>query len=171
MKQLIFLVLVLMFSNFIHAENWKLSKHIEVTPPEGLDITFQINEAYDPDEKIIMGWTGDELNYMMMADYQPGGHKANEYWKGLLSETKKQSDNNKLAVVHKGEFLNNNDYQITFKILAYLLDGNPTFNVVYLIKNGEHAYYVMAIPVDEEQLQGTWEKTTGIMQTALLTKE
>lgn len=170
MKGYCLLIAVLLFSKSIFAENWKLDKYIEVTPPEGLDITFQIYEDFDPTQKVIMGWTGEELNYVMTTDHQPGGLKTKKYWRGLLSESKKQSDNNKLAVIHEGEFSNQHGYDITFKIFTLMLDGEPQFHVYYLIKDDVNAYYVMAIPVDQENLQGAWEKSTQIMHSAKLIK-
>ena len=89
MKKYLFILAFILIAQIASAETYKIGKYIEVTPPKGIDVTFQIFEAFDPKEKVLMGWNGEELEYMFVTEKDPGGYKESSYWKGLEKEQKR----------------------------------------------------------------------------------
>jgi len=145
---------------------WQLGKYITVAP-KGLDVTFQLLEEYDPEQKLVMGWNGEESLFTMIVDEQPGGEKVELYWKGILKEMKKASA---IDVAHEGSFKSNSGLEITYKVIALSIDGQPTLQIYYLIKNDKIAYWAIAHVSNLETVNEAYQQSARVLKTVQLTK-
>lgn len=169
MKKYILLLLIL-FAQVATAETWKLDKYIQVSPPDGADVTFQIFEAYDPKEKILMGWNGDNLEYMFVVDEQPGGKKDSIYWKGLERELKNGSDNKRLKILSKGKYSTNSGLEVNYKIYSWVSEGESYVQMANLVKNKKIAYWVLVSPTENDKIKVVERKAIQILKTSELPK-
>lgn len=123
----------------------QLNDRLFVSLPDNLDLTFQIFSDYSTTEEVVCGWSGDELQYALIADDQPGGMEHEEYWSGLLDELKKDCENGMFKIVASGDYKNSNDYLITYKALKTKVDGDEINQLLHLIVVDTVAYWVTAI--------------------------
>lgn len=170
MKKYLFALPLLLVSSLSLAETWNIGRYLSVSPPEDMDLTYQIFEDYDPKEKIVMGWTGEDLNYLLVVDEAPGGSKTSLYWKGLGQELKNGSDDKKIKTLKKGEYTSNKGVAITYRIYSWLGDGETNIQIYSLIKNKKIAYWVIASPTDNDKYVNVSDDTIKIMSTAILLK-
>ena len=52
MRKYVFILAFMLIAQVASAETYQIGKYLQVSPPKGIDVTFQIFEAYDPKEKI-----------------------------------------------------------------------------------------------------------------------
>ena len=147
-------------------DEWQLGKFITVAP-KGLDVTFQLLEEYDPNQKLVMGWNGEESLFTMVVDEQPGGEKVELYWKGILQEMKKTSA---IDVAHEGNFTSNSGLEITYKVIALNIDGQPVLQIYYLVRNDKIAYWAIAHVSDIETVNAAYQQSARVLKTVRLTK-
>ena len=154
----------------VTAETWNLDKYIQVSPPDGADVTFQIFEAYDPKEKILMGWNGYDLEYMFVVDRQPGGKKDSIYWNGLERELKNSSDNKRLKTLSKGKYKTNSGLAVNYKIYSWATEGESYIQMANLIKNKNIAYWVLVSPTENDRYKDVEKKAIHILKTSRLSR-
>jgi len=169
MKKIMVIILFLI-SLKLSAEEWELGNFISVTPTKGTDVTFQILDDFDPKQRVLLGWDGDEQLYAMAIDEQPGGLDTKKYWKGLLREIEKDADGQKLDVAHEGEFKSNDGLTITYKVITSKSDGEILVQIIYLIKNSKIAYWAMVIGVDVTRVNEAYQQSASVLKTVKLTK-
>ena len=157
MKKYILLLLIFI-AQVATAETWKLDKYIQVSPPDGADVTFQIFEAYDPKEKILMGWNGDNLEYMFVVDEQPAG------------KLKNGSDNKRLKILSKGKYSTNSGLEVNYKIYSWVSEGESYVQMANLVKNKKIAYWVLVSPTENDKIKVVEKKAIQLLKTSELSK-
>ena len=148
MKTLL-IITALVFSASVWSEPWRIGKALDVDP-SGIDVTFQIFPDYDPVEKLVHGWKGEELHYLILVDQQPGGKKSKKYWKGMLKELKKWADDRKLTVLSEGVYSGASINEISFKVLSWVREGDVTTQMYNLVVGKKTSYWVIATPFSED---------------------
>ena len=164
------LVALLFMTQVATAETFKIARYIQVSPPDNADVTFQIFEAYDPKEKILMGWNGDNLQYMFVVDEQPGGKKDSVYWKGMESELKNSSDNKRLNILSKGKYSTGSGLKASYRIYSWVSEGESYVQMANLIKNKNVAYWVLVSPTENDKIKVVEKKAIQILKTTELSK-
>ena len=170
MKKIIAVTLILLFTSIARAEGWKLGQFISVKPPADLDLTFQVMEAYDPNEEILVGWIGEELDFLMVVDEQPGGLDNKAYWRGLENEYKKITDDGKLNVLKEGQYETDLGVPVSYKVFLWVSDGERNLQIIHLVKNQQIAYWVMLSPQSIERADLNLESSIKVLKTAQLFK-
>ncbi len=170
MKNYLFVIFAVFCSSVLSAETWKIGNHISVSPPEDMDLTFQILEEYDENEKVLMGWDDEELAYLISLDEQPGGIKNSKYWEGIERELKNNSENKKLTILNEGSYLSDKEMEITYKIFSWQEEGEIVVFMHNLIKNDKVAYWVMVYIVDNKKIHDVANKSIQILKTVELLK-
>ena len=164
------LVALLFMTQVATAETFKIARYLQVSPPDSADVTFQIFEAYDPKEKILMGWNGDNLQYMFVVDEQPGGKNDSIYWKGLESELKNSSDNKRLKILSKGKYSTGSGLNVGYRIYSWISEGETYIQMANLIKNKNIAYWVLVSPTENDTIKVVEKKAIQILKTTELSK-
>ena len=170
MRKYVFTLAFMLIAQVASAETYQIGKYLQVSPPKGVDVTFQIFEAYDPKEKILMGWNGEDLEYMFVVDKDPGGKKDSLYWKGLERELKKDADNKKLKIVSEGKYTTNSGVRASYKIYSWVSDGEEYVQMANLIKNKKIAHWVLVSPTENKNINTVAKKAIQILKTSKLTK-
>ena len=162
----IFIIFVLFFSSSAFSESWNIGKSLKVKPLN-LDVTFQVFPDYDPEEKLIHGWKGEELHYLILVDQQPGGKKIEKYWKGMLKELKKDSDNRKVKTLSEGVYSDASNNDISYKLLSWLSEGDTIVQMYNLVVGKENSYWVIATPFSDE-FDYMINQTKALLATSLI---
>ena len=170
MKKYVFILAFMLIAQVASAETYKIGKYIEVTPPKGVDVTFQIFEAFDPKEKVLMGWNGEELEYLFVTEKDPAGYKESSYWKGIEKELKKGTDNKKVKIVSEGKYKTDSGVKARYKIYSWVSDGEESVQMANLIKNKKIAQWVLVTPIDNSKINAVAKKAIKILKTSKLTK-
>ncbi len=165
MRVLLF-VIVFMFSGSLFAETWRIGKTIEVSS-SNLDVTFQVFPDFDPNEELVHGWKGEDLQYLVLVDQQPGGLEANKYWKGMLKEIKNDADNKKVTIISEGTISGASNNEISYKLLRWLSEGDEMTTMYYLVAGQKYTYWVSAISFTNE-ITYMEEQTKTLLKSALL---
>ncbi|MBB1326297.1 hypothetical protein H5089_12440 [Pseudoalteromonas sp. SR45-1] len=147
--KILLIITALVFSVSAWSESWKIGKTLEVDP-SGIDVTFQVFPDYDPVEKLVHGWKGEELRYLILVDQQPGGKKSKKYWEGMLKELKKGADDRKLTVLSEGVYSGASNNEISFKVLSWISEGDITTQMYNLVVGKRISYWVIASPFSED---------------------
>jgi len=147
--KVLLVIIALGFAPTAWSEIWKIGETLEVNPSQ-LDVTFQVLPDYDPVEKLVHGWRGDELHYLILVDQQPGGKKPEKYWKGMLKELKRGADNRKIKVISEGVYSGASVHEISYKLLTWVSEGEPTTQMYNLVVGNKRSYWVIATPFSED---------------------
>ena len=83
LKRILLIIGVLLSGHTLAQDTWTLAKGLTVVPPADLDLTFQVIEDYDPNQKLLVGWQGEDLLYAFAIDKQPGGLPTKTYFSGV----------------------------------------------------------------------------------------
>ena len=147
---------------------YQLATYLEVSVSPTMDVTFQLFEGFSDDEKILVGWSGEQLNYAVTVTEQPGGFSMKKHFKGLRKAAKRESSNGKLSDVYKGEVNNVFGFATEFRVYATMMDGDPTIQIIYVISNKTLAYHVVVYVPDTDLTKKVLSETVSIMETARL---
>ncbi|MEM7283102.1 MAG: hypothetical protein AAF438_15905, partial [Pseudomonadota bacterium] len=154
----------------IEGLGWFVADFLAVQPPADEDLTFQILEGYDPDNTILIGWTGEDLDFVWDVVEEQTGHKNKALWKHFQAGMKTETDGGKLKTKDKGKITTNSDLSIEYRVFTWKLEGESYGQMINLI-NGEHAtYWVMAQPVGVNELESTTQRSLKILKSAVLLK-
>ena len=145
----LFILTFFVFSASVWSEPWMIGKTLEVNPSE-MDVTFQIFPDYDPAEKLVHGWKGEELYYLILVDQQPGGEKSQKYWSGILEEIKSGADDRKVAVLSEGVYSGASNKEISYKLLSWVSEGDTTTQMYNLVVGKKTSYWVIATPFSDD---------------------
>jgi len=126
-------------------KNIKIKENLFIDLPDHLDLTFQILSDYSEEEKVLCGWNGDDLQYALIVDDQPGGIDHDVYWNGLLEELYKDSDTGTVNTIASGDYKNSNAHRITYKALKTISDDEEVNHLFYLIVGETIAYWIITI--------------------------
>lgn len=166
MKWLFGLALVFLCSAHVHAIEWKIGKHVTVSPSDDMDVTFQIFEEFDPNEEVLLGWNGDVLEYMMTVDEQPSGYSSEQYWQGLIREYQAMVPEQNLTISQAQNFTNDYHGHSTFKVLSWQEDGEEYTQLIGLVLGQKYAYWFIVQPWMESGLDEVKHETLRLMQSA-----
>jgi CDP-glycerol glycerophosphotransferase (TagB/SpsB family) len=132
-----------------------------------LDVTFQVFPDFDPDENLVHGWKGDDLHFLLLVDEQPGGHKTDKYWRGMLEEIRNGSDDKSVTVLSEGAYSGASAKQISYKLLSWVSDGDTTIQMYNLINGKRRSYWVISTPFSED-LDYMLEETKKLLASSTL---
>ncbi|MEM1263709.1 MAG: hypothetical protein AAGH76_15020 [Pseudomonadota bacterium] len=127
-----------------NAQEWQIADNLVVTATSAVDATFQVYPDFDPNEPLLHGWRGEDLEYLVVVDKQPGGQKERLYWDGVLDELKAQSDDGNVTVLAEGSYANAAGTTMTYKLLEWQDEQEPTIQALHLVVGKRDAFWLMA---------------------------
>ncbi len=130
-----------------YAEEWRVADHPTFTPPTNLDVTFQVLPEVDPNRKLVLGWKGHELCYLIRVKNQPGHVTQQQYWE-LFMNTMKERCNDQVSILYEGEYKTLNGKDVTHKTIEYTCDGEKATQVYSLLIVSRAAYLVIGTSTD-----------------------
>ena len=148
----------------------KLEKHLKVSLPESLDVTFQLFPEFSEEQEIICGWNDEDISYLLTADDQPGGREHQYYWSSMENALRISSSDNKIKILKSGEYQTNSNEKITFKIYKRKQMGDEEIQIQHLISNDFIAYWVLALIVDVGDIFKVNSEIVEILKTAEIIK-
>ncbi len=166
MKKMIVGVVVCLLSMQAFSEDWNLTRQLMVSPSGDMDVTFQVIEGFDPDEKLLVGWVGEDMDYAFVVDEQPGGQKEGKHWKGIEKELMSSADSKKLEVLNEGQYTTDLGLPVNYKIYSWLDGGEEYTQVFHLLKTEKVAYWVVVNPLDNARLMSILDDSIKILKTA-----
>jgi hypothetical protein len=137
------------------AEPYVMAQGLAIDIGEEIDLTYQVVESYDENEKVLAGWKGDGLQYFITLEKLPDGlQNGRDYFTALLRDLRalswiatEKTPEGKTRVTHVEL---NSDLNFAGHTI---LDGKraSTFSGVWSLSGKELSWeYLYSVPVMKE---------------------
>jgi hypothetical protein len=163
------LLLTLLFAGSIQAESFALPSGLSLEPDSSLDLTYQVIPAYDETEKVVAGWSGDELLYFLTSEKLPSGWlDPSKYFAGLIRDLRDAG----LAVDvgRRGEFEAQSGLGGTFMEITHssAAQAPATIQVAHFLTDGKVAFIAFATLVEQTGADRMLKETTSLLGSAAI---
>ena len=166
----IFLFVLFSISPFIaNCEEWEISESLFVSPPDSLDVTFQVIEGIDPNASYVYGWKGEDLSYLVMTEMQPSILPFEEYWNNLINGMRIDPEISDIENSDTHSFETQKSQNASCQKFKYQLDGDSTLQYICIVIGDKLAYYVIGSSVDGD-MNYLSDSLKTLMATAFIAK-
>jgi hypothetical protein len=151
------------------AQSLVLPGGIAVDPAPPLDLTFQVVPSYDPDEKVLAGWAGDKLLYLVtMERLPPGWINPDKYFQGLVSDLRASGRN--VEAARSGKYKGSSTLSGQFLELRHksVSQAAGVSQAAHFLTDGKVAFIAFATLMDKSAEDRMLEETTLLFKSAFL---
>lgn len=140
---------------------------LSIDPPEDLDLTYQIIPAYDEKEKVVAGWNGEDLQYIIPVERLPPGHTdAQTYLVALARDLRKAWSD--LDIGRQLAYTARNGLKGTVVELIRPAKGNKpaTTLIVHFLTDGKASFSASVTPVPPASASLALDESLRLFATA-----
>jgi hypothetical protein len=145
---------------------------LTVEPPETLDLTFQVIPSYDPKQKVLAGWNGKTLQYLIGTAKRlpPEWLDANKYLAGLARDLRAASAHGSFESWRTGNYKSAGGLNGTYMEYSIVLRGESKAQrqVVHFLTDSKTAFIAVATLTDDTARDKILEESVAIFRTAAL---
>lgn len=142
---------------------------IAVDSDPSIDITYQVIPGYDPVEKVLAGWLGDQLQYFVSVEkLPPGWTDHDKYFEALIRDLRLAGRS--IETARSGQ------YQSESALIGHYVEilskgSEPSKQATqdfHFIANGDVAFVAIATLTDNSSADRMLEETKLLLQSASL---
>ncbi len=146
-----------------------MAQGLAIEPAEDLDITYQVVATFDKTEKVIAGWTGDDLQYIItMEKMPPGLVDGAAHLVALQRDIRRLSAGNSFKAGRKGSYetsagLSGNYLEYTFAMRG---SEGASSQIAHFLSDGKTAFLTIATAMRDGVVPRMFDESIAIFKTA-----
>jgi len=147
---------------------------LTVEPPAQIDLTYQIIKANDPNKKVIAGWDGDKLEYIVsVSKLPPGWLDAKQYLSGMVKDLRGLSVPQKFELRRQGSYDGDGGLRGSFVESVFTIRGTdlPQQKIVHFLTDSKTSYFAIATLMDSAAADKMLNQSVAILKTATISIE
>jgi hypothetical protein len=163
------LILMVSLAAPVLAEPFVMAQGLAIEPDEELDLTYQVIESYDKTEKVLAGWNGEELRYLITLEKMPPGLVDGEaHLVALEGDIRKLGAANSYQAGRKGNYETAAGLKGNYAEYRFTMRGSeePSRQVAHFLTDGKSAFLTIATAVQEAVAPGMLDESIAIFRTA-----
>lgn len=162
-------LLLALFGVHVHAQALVLPEGLAVDPDDTLDLTYQVVPDFDEHQKVLAGWEGDKLRYVVTVEkLPPGWLEAQKYFQVLVRDLR--ATGRTVEPGRTGEYKARSS--LTGRYLELRLrssaQGVTTTQIAHFLTNGRVAFIAFANAVGADSAERTLDESQRLFKTASL---
>ena len=165
----IFFVFATFFAKTASSEPLDLGG-VTVEPPENLDLTFQVIPSYDSKQKVLAGWDGQKLQYVIgrVTKLPPEFRDANKYLAGYTHDIRQASVPGTFESGRTGNYKSTGGLNGTYMEYSTELRGlkKTRPQVMHFLTDSNVAFMVVVSPIDDTVKDKMLDESIEIFRTA-----
>jgi hypothetical protein len=161
-------ILLALFSQ-AQAQPLVLPSGIAVDPAPPLELTFQVVPSFDPHEKVLAGWEGDKLLYLVTMEKLPAGWlNPDKYFQALVSDLR--ASGRSVESTRSGKYKGTSTLSGQFIMLRHKSASQAAgvSQAAHFLTDGKVAFIAFATLMDESAEDRMLEETTFLFKSAFL---
>lgn len=151
------------------AEPFVMAQGLAIEPGEELDLTYQVIESYDKTEKVLAGWNGEELRYLITLEKMPPGLVNGEaHLVALERDIRRLSAGKSYQAGRRGNYETAAGLKGNYAEYRFTMRGSeaPSQQVAHFLTDGKSAFLTIATAMQEAAAPGMLEESIAIFRTA-----
>jgi hypothetical protein len=163
------LILMVSLAAPVLAEPFVMAQGLAIEPGEELDLTYQVIESYDKTEKVLAGWNGEELRYLITLEKMPPGLVDGEsHLLALERDIRRLSANKTYQSGRKGNYETAAGLEGNYAEYRFTMRGSeePSRQVAHFLTDGKSAFLTIATAVQEAAAASMLDESITIFRTA-----
>jgi len=157
------------FLSQAQAQSIALPGGITVDPPPALELTLQVVPSYDPEEKVLAAWEGEQLLYFItVGKLPPGWLNADQYLQGFVGELRAAGKN--VETAKSGKYKGASTLSGQFLNIRFTSTSQTTgvSQALHFLTDGKVSFVAFATLVDERAEDRMLEESKSIFESATL---
>ncbi|AOE49481.1 hypothetical protein [Kangiella sediminilitoris] len=166
---LFLIILLTLLINFpASSETWTISEGLSVTPSENLDVTYQLVDGFGKGSEVVVGWSGEETNYLMEV-YKAKAVVNSEEVRRLMAEELRKQYNLTSLVINNGEYgVFETDTSLTVEYWTdiWFINDKQETQLYYLLHTQNVSFLFSVFPAGDACIDEIIESSTKLLKTA-----
>jgi hypothetical protein len=134
-------------------------------------LTYQVIKANDPNKKVIAGWDGDKLEYIVsVSKLPPGWLDARQYLSGFVKDLRGLSVPQKFELRRQGSYGADGGLRGSFVESVFTIRGTelPQQKIVHFLTDSKTSYFALATLIDSAAADKMLDQSLAILKTATI---